>query len=231
MICMRALMDHRRHVGPFSCAIPCARLASLSNDMSEPHDSLSFIREEAGVDRLHAPQVHRRLDHGHSPDWTLMGRNEHPEPLPESEAAADLIAQLAHRNQVDKSGKPYIDHPRRVAAIVRANGYDRRYSTVALLHDVVEDTEVTQDDLRAVFGAAISDAVDHLTRREGEPSEDYYARVLLSDLSLVVKHADIMDNTSPRRLAALDLVTQERLSAKYNNAITQLGGPLLPARD
>ncbi|MGJ9374301.1 HD domain-containing protein [Nesterenkonia sp. CF4.4] len=156
-----------------------------------------------------------------------MSSTNHPEISPEKEAAADLIAQLAHRDQVDKAGKSYIDHPRRVAAIVRANGYDRSYCTVALLHDVVEDTEVTQDDLRAVFGAAISEAVDNLTRREAEPSEDYYARLLLSDLSLVVKHADIQDNTSPERLAALNPATQERLSVKYSNAIAQLGGPRL----
>lgn len=152
-------------------------------------------------------------------------------PGPAEDAAADLIAQLAHRDQVDKAGNPYIDHPRRVAGIVRAHGYGPPYSTVALLHDVVEDTEVTLADLRAVFGPAVSQPVDNLTRREAEAPEDYYARVLLSEVSLVVKHADIQDNTSAERLAALDSATQQRLTAKYASAVTHLGGPKLRSGD
>jgi (p)ppGpp synthase/HD superfamily hydrolase len=76
---------------------------------------------------------------------------------------AILIAKKAHEGQFDKSGVPYIEHVRYVAQ--HAGEYGIEAEIIGWLHDVVEDTSITLDDLRAVFPAEIIDAVDAITRR------------------------------------------------------------------
>ena len=66
---------------------------------------------------------------------------------------------------------------------------------VALLHDVVEDAGVTFESIRSEFGSEVSDAVEAVTKRKGEPLELYYERVRGNRLALIVKAADIRDNT------------------------------------
>jgi len=137
---------------------------------------------------------------------------------------ARRIAQLAHDGQVDKAGAPYITHPARVAARVRDAGGDPRAEAVAWLHDVVEDCGVTLDDLRDHgFDQGVVAAVDALTRRDGVPSEAYYARIATDPLALAVKLADIADNADPARLALLDRATRRRLEDKYATALRALG--------
>lgn len=135
-------------------------------------------------------------------------------------AEAEALARAAHAGQVDKVGRPYIEHPQRVAARVRG---DELLETVAWLHDVVEDTPVTLRRVHEVFGPAVAGAVDALTRRAGEASESYYARVKSDPLALEVKRADLADNTDPARSALLDPAERERLAAKYALARAQLG--------
>ena len=130
---------------------------------------------------------------------------------------AERIATRAHEGQVDKAGRPYIEHPRRVAARVEQVDGPAAAVCVAWLHDVVEDCGITLDDLLEDFDDEIVDAVDALTRREGE-GDEYYRRVASNELALVVKRADIWDNTNPDRLAALPAETRERLQAKYAHA-------------
>lgn len=128
---------------------------------------------------------------------------------------AEIIARAAHVDQVDKSGHPYIEHPARVAARVRG---DELLEAIAWLHDVVEDTDVQLSDLQQRFPLEVTDAVDALTHRAGEPRVDYYARVRRNPLALLVKQADIDDNTDPARIAQLDEATRIRLAAKYDAA-------------
>ena len=129
------------------------------------------------------------------------------------------IARDAHDGQVDKSGRPYIGHPLRVMASVE--GEHARMA--AVLHDVIEDTPVTADSLLAAgCPVAVVDAVVAVSKVPGEAQEDYLTRVAANPLALVVKHADIADNTSPARMAALDSVTQDRLRAKYSAALAFL---------
>ena len=66
---------------------------------------------------------------------------------------------------------------------------------MALLHDVVEDAGVTPESIRSEFGLEVSDAVEAVTKRKGEPLELYYERVRGNRLALIVKAADIRDNT------------------------------------
>lgn len=124
------------------------------------------------------------------------------------------IAQNAHRDQVDKSGAAYITHPARVAA--RVAGHPEA-EMVAWLHDVVEDTAVTLDDLATEFPPEVVAAVDAITKRPDE-GDDYYRRVAANPLALQVKYADLADNSSPDRLSLLDDATQDRLRAKYAHA-------------
>lgn len=130
------------------------------------------------------------------------------------------IARAAHDGQVDKSGKPYIDHPLRVMG--RVSGEHARMA--AVLHDVVEDTAITGDDLLAAgCPPEVVATVLTLSHRDGESQEDYLARVLADPVAVAVKRADIADNTSPARLALLDAATQDRLRAKYSRALDILG--------
>nr|BBX76220.1 hypothetical protein MFLOJ_00070 [Mycobacterium florentinum] len=91
-------------------------------------------------------------------------------------ATADAIAAAAHAGQVDKAGMPYIGHVRRVASYVDPANTDA--VVAALLHDVIEDTGLTAADLaeRGIPQAAI-DAIELLTRRDDQPSADYYRRI------------------------------------------------------
>lgn len=134
------------------------------------------------------------------------------------------IATRPHHGQADKAGAPYIGHPARVAAHAAAAGGDERVVAAAWLHDVVEDTEVTPEDLRA---AGVPDdvvaAVVAVSKVPGESVEGYFARVRSDPLAIAVKTADLADNTDPARLAVLDAATRERLVAKYERARRLLG--------
>jgi (p)ppGpp synthase/HD superfamily hydrolase len=94
----------------------------------------------------------------------------------------------------------------------------------AVLHDVVEDTTVTLDDLtEAGCPAPVLAALAAISKQPGEAQESYLARVASNPIALAVKRADIKDNMSPDRMARLDKETQERLRAKYTSALRQLG--------
>lgn len=134
-------------------------------------------------------------------------------------ATARSIATQAHAGQTDKTGHPYIDHPKRVAARTAHAGGDELAVATAWLHDVIEDTSLTAHDLHA---AGVPDdvvhAVEALSKRHSEQPEDYFQRVNAHPLAVRVKHADLDDNTDPARVAQLDGATRERLAAKYARA-------------
>lgn len=129
------------------------------------------------------------------------------------------LARRAHEGQLDKSGRPYIAHPLRVMGSV--SGEHERMA--AVLHDVVEDTGVTLEDLTAAgCPDEVLAAVAAVSKRPDEPQERYLARVAANPIALAVKRADIADNMSPERLGRLDEGTQARLRAKYEAALRQL---------
>ena len=102
------------------------------------------------------------------------------------------IAARAHEGQKDKEGLPYILHPLRVMHAVE--GEEARI--VAVLHDVVEDTSVTPDDLRAAgFGERVLAAVQCVTHSRSEPYADYVIRCKANDVARQVKLADLADNS------------------------------------
>jgi (p)ppGpp synthase/HD superfamily hydrolase len=132
---------------------------------------------------------------------------------------AKALAIRAHDGQLDKAGRPYISHPLRVMSKV-----DGEYAKMtAVLHDVVEDTPVTPEDLRAAgCPERVIDAVIAISKRPGESMSDYLARVAADPIAVVVKHADIADNSGPQRLGQLDAATQQRLRRKYAEALRLL---------
>lgn len=116
------------------------------------------------------------------------------------ESAISLACE-AHSGQVDKAGAPYILHPLRVMLAV--DGDDARMA--AVLHDVVEDSGVTLDQLRARgFPERVVEAVDSLTKRDDEPGADSYRgfaeRAAQNDIARRVKLADISDNMDLSRI-------------------------------
>ncbi|WP_181419819.1 HD domain-containing protein [Arthrobacter psychrolactophilus] len=134
--------------------------------------------------------------------------------------AAD-VAGTAHAGQVDKVGANYIEHPARVAEILRQLFPEASDAAVAVawLHDVVEDTEVSFRDLHVWgFSLEIVNGVDAMTKRNGETAEDYFSRVRANPLARMVKAADLQDNTDPVRVARLDPATADRLRDKYAEA-------------
>lgn len=137
-----------------------------------------------------------------------------------TQAAAYALALGAHFGQVDKVGKPYIDHPCRVAqAVAEATWNDDEVVQIAYLHDTVEDTFVTLDLLREFgFSERVVDGVDAMTKRLGESFGSYYERVKANPDALIVKWHDVADNANPDRLAKVAPDTQERLRAKYERA-------------
>jgi (p)ppGpp synthase/HD superfamily hydrolase len=134
---------------------------------------------------------------------------------------AILIAAQAHLGQVDRVGEPYVLHPLRVMMAV--GGETER--TVAALHDVVEDSEEwTLDRLREEgFSEEVVEAVDHLTRREGETYEAFVERASGNPIARRVKLADLADNMDIRRLKVLGEKEVERLR-RYHAAWNAVQG-------
>lgn len=129
-------------------------------------------------------------------------------------ADAIILATDAHRGQLDKAGEPYIFHPLRVMMAMRFHE-DR---IAAVLHDVVEDTDVTIADLvKMDFPTQSIDAVEALTHAKGEPYMDYIHRVALNYIATRVKLADLADNMDLERLPELTLKDLERYH-KYRQA-------------
>lgn len=109
------------------------------------------------------------------------------------------IAARAHAGQRDKAGAPYIFHPLRLMFAVRTD--DERIA--AVLHDVVEDTPLTFDDLlRAGFSTAIVDAVRALTKHDGEDRIAAARRAAANPIARAVKLADVGDNMDLSRIPA-----------------------------
>jgi len=100
------------------------------------------------------------------------------------------FAAEAHRGQLDESGLPVIWHPMAVAKKCDTT----TEKIVALLHDVIEDTEVVEEEIRAAFGDEVADAVVADSRVEGEEYEAYLDRVAKNPLALKVKIADLRHN-------------------------------------
>ena len=123
------------------------------------------------------------------------------------------IARKAHKGQVDKAGRDYLEHPLHLAAQFE----DDDHKAVAMLHDVLEDTDLTADYLRE---QGISDhnirSVVCLTKKDGESADVYYGRVMSDRVATDIKIADTEHNKDLTRLslAGIELTDHHREKAE-----------------
>ncbi len=133
---------------------------------------------------------------------------------------AQSIAVAAHKGQVDKAGKPYIEHPAHVASGVQGD----IAKAVAWLHDVVEDTLLTLADLRGKGVAPeVVEALKLLTHDESVPYLEYVRSLKSNPLACAVKLADLRHNSDLSRLPRITEKDQRR-AEKYAKAIAILEG-------
>lgn len=129
------------------------------------------------------------------------------------------LAATKHAGQVRKDGSPYIWHPIRIATMIRDNGGDEIEQIVALLHDVVEDTDVSVGEIMEIFGAEVADAVALLTKKKGEDETEYIRNILLNPIAVKVKTCDRINNITDSIAGALSRKTfskeREAFARKY----------------
>ena len=124
------------------------------------------------------------------------------------------IAAQAHKGQKDKADAPYLLHPLRMMLRMDSEAA----MMAAVLHDVVEDTHWTLEQLRAEgFPNEVLEAVDCLTHRDGESYQEFVGRVQTNEIARQVKIADLEDNMNIRRINQLGAKDLERLE-KYHKA-------------
>ena len=128
------------------------------------------------------------------------------------------LAKQHHEGQTDKAGKPYIDHPLRVMNQVESE----EEKIVAVLHDIVEDTDISLDDLRSEgFSEEVVSAVECLTKQDGENYDSYIERISFNPLAVKIKLADLEDNSDLTRLPEVTDKDLERIE-KYDKALEKL---------
>lgn len=135
---------------------------------------------------------------------------------------AILIAVNAHQGQIDKGGKPYILHPLRLMF----SSKNEVEQIVAVLHDVIEDADVTLDYLRKEgFSEEILSALDALTRRKAESYDEFISRIISNKTACHVKLADLSDNMNLSRIEHPTSKDYERIE-KYRKAVDRINNAL-----
>mgnify|MGYP001864165809 FL=1 len=127
------------------------------------------------------------------------------------------VAYSAHQGQTDQSGVPYIFHPYHLAEQMT----DEITVCVALLHDVVEDTQVTIEELEKDFPSEVTDALRLLTRKEGTDYYDYVRAIRKNPVARKIKLADIVHNSDETRMTGCEDIPKEKIlrwREKYQKA-------------
>lgn len=136
---------------------------------------------------------------------------------PDTKKALALCFE-AHKEQKDKSGMPYVFHPFHLAEQMK----DENTTVVALLHDVIEDTEHTLDDLREMgFCSDVVEAISLMTHDAGTPYMEYVKQIKANPIAKAVKLADLHHNSDMTRLDTVTPRDEER-AEKYRRAIELL---------
>lgn len=128
---------------------------------------------------------------------------------------AEQFAKSIHLGQLDKAGKPYEQHLR--AVVDNLVNPTEEMVAVAWLHDSIEDTEQTTEDLSRYFGETVATAILAMSKANGESYEDYLVRVKNNPIARLVKIADLTHNMD---LSRLSVVTDKDLQRyeKYKKA-------------
>ena len=134
------------------------------------------------------------------------------------------IAASAHAGQFDKGGMPYLMHPIRVMSFLKSN--DEELQCIAIMHDVLEDSSVTAEDLLAAgMTQRIVAGVQCLTKIKGESYDNYKLRVFTSGDAMQVKLADLRHNSDIRRLKGVTQKDVDRI-AKYHTFFLEISDRL-----
>lgn len=124
----------------------------------------------------------------------------------------------AHKNQVDKTGVPYVFHPFHLAEQMT----DEISTVCALLHDVIEDTEYTFEDIHGMgFPQEVIDVLKLLTHEESVPYMEYVEKIKENPIAKQVKIADLKHNSDLTRMDVIDEKALQR-TKKYKQAIELL---------
>ena len=124
----------------------------------------------------------------------------------------------AHKEQIDKSGMPYVFHPFHLAEQMT----DENTTIVALLHDVIEDTDYTIDDLRKMgFDEKVINAISLMTHDPAVAYMEYVAQIKTNPIAKAVKLADLKHNSDMSRLDSITPYDVDR-AEKYKKAIKLL---------
>jgi GTP diphosphokinase / guanosine-3',5'-bis(diphosphate) 3'-diphosphatase len=135
-----------------------------------------------------------------------------------------VLATNAHAGQFDRGGKPYILHPLKVMHYLKTD--DEELQCVALLHDVIEDTNTTWQDLRDIgCTERVLEAVSALTKMPGQSYDEYKEGVFASVDAMRVKTCDLRHNTDIRRLKGVTQKDIDRI-AKYNRFYLEIQAKL-----
>jgi hypothetical protein len=133
---------------------------------------------------------------------------------------AIAFAAQAHLGQLARLSEPYVFHPLRVMMLVKEAGGSEVELAAAALHDVVEDTDTTIEEIAQLFGPEVAGLVDAMSRRDGEDYVAYVERCAAAGPSAIrLKHADLTDNSNPERLALLPAELRAELEVKYRSGL------------
>ena len=107
------------------------------------------------------------------------------------------VAERAHFGYKRKSQEPFISHPIRVAnALVSLGVEDEEILTIAILHDIIEDTKLEKEDLLKDFNESVVESIELLTKKENVDLDEYYKNIFFNPKACVVKIADRCHNIS-----------------------------------
>ena len=131
---------------------------------------------------------------------------------------AFLLCMVKHWKQKDKAGKRYVWHP--IHVMINVKGYNEKI--VALLHDIVEDTEVTVPDLKNLkFSKEVIEAVDVITKKKDQEYFSYLKSIKDNSIAKKVKIEDLKHNSDLKRLRSITQKDIDR-AIKYKKALDYL---------
>ena len=125
------------------------------------------------------------------------------------------ISATAHKGQKDKGGKPYILHPMRIMMKFQHVSNCEDFMAVAICHDLIEDCDITLEDIQKYCSKSVLEAIDLLTKKDGQNYMDYIVAIKFNELARMVKKADIQDNSDLTRLKGVTEKDLKRVQ-KYN---------------
>lgn len=137
------------------------------------------------------------------------------------------FAREKHSGQKRKDGSEYIIHPFSVANRLRKSGYSEKYQIAGLFHDLLEDTDATEEEIKKIAGSDVLEAVKLLTKTEAN-RKTYIKDILSNEIAKAVKNQDRIDNLNDLKNSPLDFVerylknTEREYLGKFSDELDQM---------